>query len=72
MARRPPVVGKFRIISPFIGVKNIFLTERSAKRIARTLRESVGGEVTEVLAALYNSFIEEFQSSKPVQEGIGQ
>jgi hypothetical protein len=40
--------------------------------IALALQELTGGRTTEVLPALENVFLEGFQSSEPVNEGIAQ
>jgi hypothetical protein len=56
----------------FIAVKKLYLCKISAGRIVLALQELVGGRATEVLPSLHNIFLEEFQTSEPVQEGIQQ
>ena len=60
------------LLHPFTAVKNLHLSEQFAPRIASALQELTGGRTTEVLPALENVFLEGFQSSGPVQEGIAQ
>jgi hypothetical protein len=60
------------LLRPFSFVKNLYLCEQFALRLAPTLQELVGGRTTEVLPALQNIFIEGLESSSPVHEGIGQ
>jgi hypothetical protein len=55
------------LLLPFSAVKNLHLSEQFAPRIAPTLH---GGGTTEVLPALQNLFLEGFQPSEPVHEGI--
>ena len=56
----------------FASVKNLYLAKEFAPRIAPALRQLVGGRMTEVLPALRNLFVEDFQSSGPVHEAFGQ
>jgi hypothetical protein len=56
----------------FPAVGNLYLSERLAMSVAPALRELVGGGVTEVLPALQNLFIENFQSSGLIKEAIGE
>ena len=56
----------------FPAVKNLYLGVEFAPRIVPALQELVGGGATEVLPILQNIFLEELQSSGPVQEGIQQ
>ena len=58
------------LLRPFTTVKNLYLCEEFAPRIMPALQELVGGSTTGVLPNLQNIFLEEFQSSGPVQEGI--
>jgi hypothetical protein len=60
------------ILHPFTAVKNLYLSEANAPCIMPALQELVAGRVTEVLLNLQNIFVEEFQPSGPVQEGIGK
>ena len=60
------------LLHPFASVKNLYLSEEFSRRIVPALQELVGGGTTEVLPILQNIFLEEIQSSGPVQEGIGQ
>jgi hypothetical protein len=60
------------LLHPFTAVKNLYLSERFAPRIAPALQELTGGRTTEVLPALQNVFLEGFQPSEPVQEGIAR
>jgi hypothetical protein len=48
-------------------VNNLFLSERSGERIARSLRESIDGEVTDVLQKF---FLEALEALKPVRESL--
>ena len=59
----------------FTAVKNLYLADKVAPRIAPALQELTGGSggrIDEVFPALQNIFLEGFQSSEPVQEGIAQ
>ena len=60
------------LLHPFTTVKNLYLSEEFATRIAPALHELVGDRTTEVLPALQNIFLEGLESSGPVQEGIRQ
>jgi hypothetical protein len=60
------------LLHPFIAVKNLYLSEKFAPRIAPALQELTGGRVTEVLHTLQNVFLEGFQPSEPVHEGIAR
>jgi hypothetical protein len=59
------------ILHPFTGVKNLYLCDEFARRIAPALQELVGGRMTVVLPDLHNMFLEMFKL-EPVQEGIVQ
>jgi hypothetical protein len=56
----------------FVAVKNLYLLEEFVTRIARALQELqvVGGRMTEFLPSLENMFLEGFQPSGPLHEGI--
>jgi hypothetical protein len=54
----------------FSAVKNFYLSEKFALRIAPALQELVGTRTMEVLPTLQNMFVEGLQPSGPVQEGI--
>ena len=58
------------LLSPFPAVKNLYLGVEFAPLIVPALQELVGGSMTGVLPNLQNIFLEEFQPSGPVQEGI--
>ena len=60
------------LLLPFTVVKNLYLSRPISPRIALALQELTGGRTTEVLPALRNVFLEGFQSSEPVYEGIAQ
>ena len=56
----------------FTGVKNLYLSEIYAPRIASALQELVGGRRTEVLPILQHIYLEGLKPSEPIQEGIGK
>ena len=58
------------LMRPFSGVKNLYLSEKLALRIAPALGELVGSRTMEVLPILQNIFLEGLQPSGPTQEGI--
>jgi hypothetical protein len=60
------------LLHPFTTVKNLYLCKEFAPRIVPALQELVGSRTTEVLPTLQNIFLEQLQSSGPVQEGIGK
>ena len=60
------------IFRSFIAVKNFYLSEEFASRIAPALEELVEGRTTDVLPALQNIFLKGLGSSGSVQESIGQ
>ena len=60
------------LLRPFMAVKNFYLSKQVAPRIMPALQELVGSRATEVLPTLKNIFLEGFQSSGLVQEGVGQ
>jgi hypothetical protein len=59
------------LLQPFTTVKNLYLSEGSARRIAPALQELAGGRMTEVLPALKNVFLEGLQTGT-IQESIRQ
>ena len=58
------------ILHPFAALKNLYLCKKIVPRIAPALRELVGARTTEVLPSLENIFLEGFQLSGPLHEGI--
>jgi hypothetical protein len=62
------------LLYPFAAVKNLYLSEQSASRIAPCLQllVQVGSRTTKVLPSLENMFLEGHEPSRPVQEGIRQ
>jgi hypothetical protein len=60
------------LLLPFMAVKDLYLSKEFATRIAPALQELTGARRTEVLPTLQNIFLEGFQASEPVDEGIGQ
>jgi hypothetical protein len=61
-----------QLLLPFTAVENLYLYKEFAPGIAVTLREVVGGRITEVLPSLRNIFVEELEASGPVPENIGR
>ena len=60
------------LFRPFIAVKNLYLSENFASRIAPALQELVEGGTPDVLPALQNIFLKGLESSGSVEEGIGK
>ena len=60
------------LLLPFAAVKNLYLSEQFTPRVAPALQELTGGRTTEVLPTLQNLFLEGFQPSEPVHEGIAR
>jgi hypothetical protein len=60
------------LLLPFTAVKNLYLSKQFAPRIAPALQETTGDGTTEVLSTLQNLYLEGFQPSESVQEGIAQ
>ena len=60
------------LLHPFSDVKNLYLSRRFLPRIAPALQELTGERTTEVLPALQSLFLEGFQPSGPVHEGIAR
>ena len=60
----------FDLLLPFTTVKNLHLSKQFVPRIVPALQELTEGRTTEVLPTLRNLFLERFQASVPVYEGI--
>ena len=60
------------LLRPFIAVKDLVLNEPTILSIASVLQELVEDQVADILPALQNIFLEGFESSGPVPEGIGK
>jgi hypothetical protein len=60
------------LFHPFIAVKNLYVSKTFAQSIAPALQEIVVERATEVLPVLESLFLEERQSSGPIQESIKQ
>ena len=60
------------LLRPFTTVKSLYLSKQFTPRIARALQDLTGGRTTEVLPTMQNIFLEGFQPSEPVHEGIDQ
>jgi hypothetical protein len=60
------------LFHPFTTVKNLYLSEDFASRIATFLQELARGRMTEALPALQNLFVEGLQPSGRVHESIGK
>ena len=58
------------LLHPFAAVKNLYLCKKFAPHIAPVLQELVGERTTEVFPTLENIFLEGFQPSGPLHEGI--
>jgi hypothetical protein len=58
------------LLLPFRTVKNLYLSDKLARRIGPALQELVGIVATEVLPTLQNIFLQGLEPSGPVQEGI--
>jgi hypothetical protein len=58
------------LLLPFTAVKNFYASKQFAPRIAPALQEITRGGTTEVLTTLQNIFLEGFQPSESVEEGI--
>jgi hypothetical protein len=58
------------LLHPFAAVKNLYVCKKFVPRIAPVLQELVGGRTTDVLPALENLFLEGFQPSGPLHQGI--
>ena len=60
------------LLRPVMAVKNLYLSEKFASRIAPALQELVEGRTTDVFPALQNIFLEGLEPRGSVQEGIRQ
>jgi hypothetical protein len=58
------------LLHSFIALKNLYISEKFVPRISRALQELVGGRTTGFLPALENIFLQGFQASRPLTEGI--
>ena len=59
-----------QLLRLFASVKNLYLAKEFVPRFAPALQELVGGRTTEVLPTLENIFLEGFQASRPLHNGI--
>jgi len=60
------------LLLPFTAVKNLYLSKQFVPHIAPALQEIAGGGTIEVLPTLQDLYLEGFQPSELVQEGIEQ
>jgi hypothetical protein len=60
------------LLHAFTSVKNLYISEQFAPSIVPALQELVSGRTTDVLPALENIFLEGFEPSGYLQEGIEQ
>jgi hypothetical protein len=60
------------LLHPFTAVKNLHVSKGFAPIIAPALQELTGERTTEVFPALQNLFLEGFQASEPVHDGIAR
>ncbi len=60
------------LLLPFTAVEHPYLSKQFAPRIATALQEITGGGTTGVLSSLQNLYLEGFQPSESVPEGIEQ
>ena len=60
------------LLRSFVAVKNLYLSKECVARIVPALQELVGGRTTEVLPTLKNIFLEDFQPSRLLHEGLGK
>jgi len=60
------------LFHPFIAVKDLYLSEQLALRVAHALQELARGRTTGVLPVLHNLFLEGLQQSGSVREAIGK
>ena len=66
------IMAWLELLRAFTAVKNLYISEQFAPSIAPALQELISGRTTEVLPALENIFLEGFEPSGYVQEGIEQ
>jgi hypothetical protein len=59
-------------LQPFIAVKHLYLSGEFVPRVMSSLKELIGERTTEVLPTLQNIFLEELETSGPVQEAVQQ
>jgi hypothetical protein len=59
------------IFEPFTAVKNLYLPKVFTPHIVRALQELDGSRMPEVLPALQKIFLEGYDPSGPILEGIG-
>ena len=60
------------VLHPFTVVKGLYISREFVPRIAPALKELVGERVNAVLPALKTLFLDDPQSSGPVQDAVGQ
>ena len=60
------------LLRPFIAVKDLVLDESVVLSVASALQELVDEQITEILPSLQTIFLQGFQSSGPVPEGISK
>src|SRR6266852_2574427 len=58
------------LLRSFVAVKKLYLSEKFVPRVAPALQELVGGRTTEVLPTLENVFLEGFELSGSLHDGI--
>ena len=58
------------LLRPFAAVENLYVCEEFVPRIAPALQELVGGRMREALPTLENIFLDGFQLSGPLHEGV--
>ena len=58
------------LLLPFTAVKNLYLSRQFVPRVAHALQEMTEGRTTEMLSTLQNLYLEGFQPSESVHEGI--
>ena len=61
-----------KIFEPFTAAKNLYLSKEFAQGIAPALQALVGERVGCVLPALERIYLEDLESSRPVEDAIGQ
>ena len=63
-------IGWLELLLPFTAVKNLYLSKQFAPRVAPVLQEMTVGGTTEVFPNLQNLYVEGFQPSESVEQGI--